>query len=71
MKVLFIYTLGKRPTSKHSLDRKNVNGHYEPSNCKWSTKHEQMLNRRKVKSLQMFSTEELINEINRRGLIDK
>lgn len=29
-----------------SLDRKNVNGNYEPSNCKWSTIREQSVNKR-------------------------
>jgi len=29
-----------------TIDRKNSNGNYEPSNCKWSTKIEQANNRR-------------------------
>ena len=31
---------------KLTLDRKNVNGNYEPGNCKWATKKEQQANRR-------------------------
>jgi hypothetical protein len=29
------------------LDRKNVNGNYEPGNCRWATRHQQMSNTRK------------------------
>jgi hypothetical protein len=29
-----------------SIDRINNNGNYEPSNCKWSTRHEQCRNKR-------------------------
>lgn len=40
----FLNDMGERPIG-HSLDRVNVNGNYEPSNCKWSTIEEQSLNR--------------------------
>ena len=43
----FLEDMGKRPSSQHSLDRREVNGNYEPDNCRWATKQEQVLNRRK------------------------
>lgn len=42
----FLSCLGRRPSNKHSLDRKNVNGDYEPGNVRWATAKEQNNNRR-------------------------
>ena len=41
----FLWDMGERPVGK-TLDRIDVNGNYEKSNCKWSTPLEQTLNRR-------------------------
>lgn len=35
-----------RPSKRHSIDRINTNGNYEPGNIKWSTSTEQQRNRR-------------------------
>lgn len=40
----FYADMGVRPEGK-TLDRKNVNGNYEPSNCRWATSTEQSYNR--------------------------
>lgn len=42
----FLEDMGNRPTPKHSIERINVNGNYEPSNCKWIEKRLQSRNTR-------------------------
>lgn len=42
----FFADMGLKPSSRHSLDRKNCNGNYEPDNCRWATAVEQQNNKR-------------------------
>lgn len=59
----FFADMGHRPSNRHSLDRINNDGDYEPGNCRWAVAQTQQRNRRKSRFLIVDGVKKSLMEV--------
>ena len=59
----FIADMGSRPSDQHTIERKENDGQYEPSNCVWATRNIQARNKRTCRTVTFDGRKRLVIEL--------